>query len=353
MKFGLFSLLDQPEAIDSERLYRETLEHLCYGEELGFDEAWVAEHHFHSYGTCGSPATFLSALAARTRRMRLGSAMSILTLHNPVNVAEDYAVVDALSGGRLDLGVGRGYQPSELGAFGVPMEETRDRFDEALEIIELAWSGKEFSFHGKWHSFDQVRTYPRPVQDPAPPVFIASISAATFDLVRERSGRYGIAASLLTSGFPTVRKGLNEFVDSLDEGDERDVMLVLPAYIGSSDEEAMDTMTRYMTPYFETVKHLLPGALGEEVEASYEEYAAMAKAAANIDMAKFCRRFPVGSAETATERLVELLRELPATRVVMWMKFGEMPPRVARASMERMVEDVLPVLRREFAASSG
>ena len=349
MRFGLFSLLEQPDDTTPERAFQNTLDHFVYGEELGFDSAWVAEHHFHAYGTCGSPATFLSALATRTRRIRLGPAVAILTLHNPVQIAEDYAVVDVLSGGRLELGAGRGYQPSELAGFGVPMSETRDRFDEALEILELAWSGKEFSYEGRWHSFERVRTYPEPVQRPAPPVFLASISAETFALVRERPGRYGIAASLLTSGFSTVRQGINTFVDSLDPGEERDISLVVPAYVGSSNEEAFDTAVRYMSWYFDTVKHLLPGAMGEELDPSYKDYAGLSQASANIDMAKFTRRFPIGDVEHSTERLLALLKEIPVNRVVLWMNIGGMPPRLVRASMERMIEQVIPAVRRELA----
>ncbi|RIK03299.1 MAG: luciferase, partial [Acidobacteria bacterium] len=118
MKFGIFYVLECPDR-DFSRAYREMLEQIAYAEQLGFDEVWLAEHHGSDYGSMPSPQVAAAAIAARTERMRIGIAVSNLTFDWPVRIAEDYAMVDVISGGRLDFGVGRGYQPDEFHNMGV------------------------------------------------------------------------------------------------------------------------------------------------------------------------------------------------------------------------------------------
>jgi alkanesulfonate monooxygenase SsuD/methylene tetrahydromethanopterin reductase-like flavin-dependent oxidoreductase (luciferase family) len=149
MRLGLFSVVDHyPSELERATgdFYAELLEQAEAADEWGFDSFWVAEHHFHEYGAVPRPPVLLAAAAQRTRRIRLGSGVVVLPFDHPLRVAEDYAMVDVLSGGRLNLGVGSGYLKHEYAGFGVDPEDKRARFDEALEILLRAWTGERFSY---------------------------------------------------------------------------------------------------------------------------------------------------------------------------------------------------------------
>jgi len=156
-------------------LYREHLEESVLAEELGFDNVWASEHHFSPDAWNPSPITFLAAVAARTERVRIGTYVLLLPFHNPVRVAEDIAVLDNISGGRVDLPVGVGSAAQEFHTFGIPFNERLGRTFEALRIIERCFAGEEFSHKGKYYEFPNVRMTTTPVQKPGPPIWVASM----------------------------------------------------------------------------------------------------------------------------------------------------------------------------------
>ena len=173
-------------------LYRDHLEEAVLAEELGFDCVWVSEHHFSPECWNPSPFTFLAAVAARTERLRLGTYVLLLPLHNPVRVAEDVAVLDLLSRGRVDLGVGVGSSPAEFDTFGIPLGERLGRTFEALRIIERCFSGEKFSHAGKYYTFPDVHLTTRPVQRPGPPILVAAMGEQSVAWTARRG--YGMAA---------------------------------------------------------------------------------------------------------------------------------------------------------------
>ena len=180
MKFGIFSVVDHyPKELPrtSGQFYAELLEQVEAAEEWGFESFWIAEHHFHEYGSIPRPPIWMAAAAQRTRRIRLGSAVVVLPFDNPLRTAEDYAMVDILSNGRLDLGTGSGYLKHEFEGFGIDPEEKRERFDEALEILLRTWTGERFSYQGKYHRVKDVQLNVVPLQKPRPPVWIATLRA--------------------------------------------------------------------------------------------------------------------------------------------------------------------------------
>ena len=156
-------------------LYREHLEESVLAEELGFDNVWASEHHFSPDAWNPSPITFLAAVAARTERVRIGTYVLLLPFHNPVRVAEDIAVLDNISGGRVDLPVGVGSAAQEFHTFGIPFNERLGRTFEALRIIERCFAGEEFSHKGKYYEFPNVCMTTTPVQKPGPPIWVASM----------------------------------------------------------------------------------------------------------------------------------------------------------------------------------
>jgi alkanesulfonate monooxygenase SsuD/methylene tetrahydromethanopterin reductase-like flavin-dependent oxidoreductase (luciferase family) len=156
-------------------LYRAHLEEAVLAEELRFDCVWVSEHHFSPDCWNPSPFTFLAAVAARTRCVRLGTYVLLLPLHNPLRIAEDVAVLDNISEGRVDLGVGVGSSPAEFRTFGVPIEGRLGRTFEALRIIERCFTGEKFSHRGKYYDFPDVEMTTIPVQRPGPPILVAAM----------------------------------------------------------------------------------------------------------------------------------------------------------------------------------
>jgi alkanesulfonate monooxygenase SsuD/methylene tetrahydromethanopterin reductase-like flavin-dependent oxidoreductase (luciferase family) len=187
MKFSTFHLFHRFEGQTAREVYDYQLEIAELCEELGFDGLWVAEHHFRDYGLVPNIFTLLSYLAARTDRLRLGTGIVVLPLHNPVHVAEEAAMVDLLSGGRLEMGIGRGYQSVEFESFGVDLGEARERFNEALDMITALWTQENVHFQGKFYGTgNEVTLMPRPVQQPHPPLHVAAVSPETVELYAAR-----------------------------------------------------------------------------------------------------------------------------------------------------------------------
>jgi len=177
MRFGLFGGAKTKRSLGSgdSHGYSDFIDYVVEAERLGFHSVFLVEHHFTGAGQVSASLTLLTYLAARTRTMRLGTAVVVLPWHNPVLVAEQAATLDLLSGGRLEFGVGKGYRAGEFAGFQIPMTEAAERFDEAIEIIRKAWTSEgTFSHHGKrWH-FDNIVVEPEPLQRPHPPLWLAA-----------------------------------------------------------------------------------------------------------------------------------------------------------------------------------
>ncbi len=197
-----------------DEYFQQLLEQVQLAEELGFECFWFTEHHFLPYGgAVPNPAVMLAAAAARTRRIRLGSAVSILPLRHPLQTAEDYAMVDVASGGRLEFGIGLGNTAVDYTHYGVPRDESRARFEEAAEIIAAAWSEERFSHHGRYWQLADVALYPRPVQRPHPPIWVAGTSPDSLGW----AGRHGYNVMSVAHVRPSelVRPGVAAWQEGL------------------------------------------------------------------------------------------------------------------------------------------
>jgi len=177
LKFGVFALPTYFAETDGsiDQFYQHVLALMEDAERLGFHSGWCNEHHFHPYGgMIPAPPVLLAALAARTSRLRLGTSVALLPLHHPLHSAEAYAMLDQISGGRLELGIGRGFMRYDYETYGVPWEEGQARVLETLDVILKAWQQQPFSHQGRFFAFDDVSVWPPPLQQPHPPIWGAA-----------------------------------------------------------------------------------------------------------------------------------------------------------------------------------
>ena len=190
MRFGLFGSATAKHSgpdVDSGQGYRDFTEYNVEAEAMGLHSTFVVEHHFTGYGQVSASLTLLTWVAARTKTLRLGTAVLVLPWHNPVLIAEQAATIDLLSGGRLDFGVGKGYRHNEFSGFKIPIEEADGRFEESLDVITKAWTHTDrFSHDGKYWKFEDVVVEPPTAQKPHPPFWMGAGSPESIRKVAER-----------------------------------------------------------------------------------------------------------------------------------------------------------------------
>ena len=187
MKVGVLQFFSWPGRHGPlEEVFARALERIEIMDRGGFDAVWLAEHHFTTFSVCPSVHMLGTLAAARTRRLRIGTAVSLAALYHPLRLAEEVALLDMLSGGRVNWGAGRGFAHSEFNAFGIAPAESTERFHEAVDIVLQAWTEDKLSYAGKHFIFDQVEVLPKPLQKPHPPVWMAATSEAAVDWAASR-----------------------------------------------------------------------------------------------------------------------------------------------------------------------
>src|SRR5713101_5874566 len=183
-EFGMFHEFQCPAGTSQPAAFAESFEQVEAAERWGLDAMWLAEIHVApERSVCAAPLTIASAIAARTKRMKIGTGVQVLPLCHPLRLAEEAATVDQISQGRLIFGVGRSGFPRSYMAYGVSYAESKERFNEALEVIRLAWTQPSFSYEGKYHSYHDVHFSPQPFQKPLPPIRVAATSPDTFPAI--------------------------------------------------------------------------------------------------------------------------------------------------------------------------
>jgi alkanesulfonate monooxygenase SsuD/methylene tetrahydromethanopterin reductase-like flavin-dependent oxidoreductase (luciferase family) len=172
--------------IPLESVYARAVERFEIMEASGYDAVWLAEHHFSGYSVCPSVHMMGTLAAARTERMRIGTAVSLAPFYNPLRLAEEVALLDVISGGRVNWGAGRGFSPKEFSAFGVPVAESGPRFHEAVDVVLNAWTHEKLSHRGEFFEYDDIEVLPKPAQAPHPPVWMAATSEPAIDWAASR-----------------------------------------------------------------------------------------------------------------------------------------------------------------------
>jgi len=348
MRFGLFfQAPESPGRTHAER-YAEVFDLIVLAEALGFDVAWLAELHFGgAFSLLANPLMLVPVIAQRTRRIRIGTAVTLLALHHPLSCAEQAATADLLSGGRLEFGVGRGSIPSQFHGFGVPVAENRARFDEALEIIRLAWTRERFSYRGAFHSVEDVSVVPKPLQQPHPPIRVAVHTAESFAHIGDLG--LPIYSGTTTTPLPQLREYVALYRDRLAAAghpwQSEQMALMLPVHVGATARAARDAMRPGVLKYYQNLQAIfsaLPESYGEHLP----RLKMIEETVANLPYEKFCRDQGVfGDAAEVIDRLQAARDEFGLSQIICWFDQGSMLERAeVERTMRRFADQVMPKL---------
>jgi alkanesulfonate monooxygenase SsuD/methylene tetrahydromethanopterin reductase-like flavin-dependent oxidoreductase (luciferase family) len=181
VKFGVLQFFSWSRRIPLEEVYERAFQRIAIMDETGYDTVWLAEHHFNTYSVCPSIHLMGTWVAARTKNLRIGTAVSLAAMYHPLRLAEEVALLDVLSGGRVNWGVGRGFDAAEFRNFGVPIEESSERMHEAAEIVMAAWAPGRLNYRGRFWQFEGVEVLPKPAQQPHPPFWMAATSPESIE----------------------------------------------------------------------------------------------------------------------------------------------------------------------------
>jgi alkanesulfonate monooxygenase SsuD/methylene tetrahydromethanopterin reductase-like flavin-dependent oxidoreductase (luciferase family) len=248
MRFGTFSYTQARPGVPEKQAYDELLEQIESTDRLGFHEAWFAEHHHSDYGLLPSPNLVTAALARRTERLRFGNLISVLPLYDPIRLAEECAMLDIMTGGRLNVGLGRGVPKDDM-KHRLDREAAQARFDEGIEILMKAWTGETFSFSGKAWSYDEISCRPQPLQQPHPPIYYGATSPDSPVMVARRGWNLALSRQPLGNSATAIRKYRDARAATPGLTGNGDAIMVRDIYVADSDEqawrEAIPELTRY------------------------------------------------------------------------------------------------------------
>ncbi|MYC00581.1 MAG: LLM class flavin-dependent oxidoreductase, partial [Chloroflexi bacterium] len=175
MKFGVLQFFSWPgRRVPLPTVYERALNRIDIMDETGYDCVWLAEHHFSTYSVCPSVHLMGMHVAGRTKHLRIGTAVTLASFYHPLRIAEEVALLDILSGGRVNWGAGRGFDRTEFRAFGVEFEESYPRFRESVQVVIEAWRQERITWHGDYYDFDEIEVLPKPYQQPTPPFWVAA-----------------------------------------------------------------------------------------------------------------------------------------------------------------------------------
>jgi alkanesulfonate monooxygenase SsuD/methylene tetrahydromethanopterin reductase-like flavin-dependent oxidoreductase (luciferase family) len=344
MQCGLFTELQCPEGRRESQLYDELLEQIVQAEALGFDAMWMAELHFHRrFSILSAPLLTAAAAAQRTRRLRIGIAVNLLPLHHPVRLAEEGAVLDVLSHGRLDFGVGRGHPfPGVYDNFRVDPADSRVRFSEALDVLIGAWTHESFDYHGTVFQVSDLAVVPRPVQQPHPPIFVAAGSPETFTATGERG--LGILVPGHVQPLSAVQEHLANYrkagLAAGHDGRQR-VTFLIPMYVAENQREAENDPEPHVMYYYDVLGGLLSGEFPE----SYQRYGESRRRMGTLTYDTIRQERAIfGEPSYCLERLQQIREMLGVQQIMAWMNIGGMPHDKVLRSMRLFAERVMPEL---------
>lgn len=345
MKFSLFHLptfFPQFHASETQ-FYHNMLEETDRAEALGFHAVWLAEHHFYTYGGhIPSVPVMGAAIAQRTKRLRIGSGIALLPLQDPIRLAEEFALLDCLSGGRLDFGIGRGFQKAEYDAFERDMGDSRTLFEEAHDIITKAWSQERFSHEGKFRRVHDLQVIPKPVQK-LPPIYVASIfTPASF----EWTGRMGYNLMVVPyAANPEVLAGniklFHDTYTAQGHTSEPDLFAVYHFYCGETPEKAKQEPREAMLRYLSAAAEPNREPAYSEQYSAYGQLREGFKSMMNYDEVLYPHRLIFGDPAQCVERITHI-QSTGVTHIGLLADFGGLEYAKILASLDRFAHEVMP-----------
>lgn len=345
MDFGIFSLCNRRESGQTAaQLIAEARERVVLAEQAGFSTAWFAEHHFSNYSLIPSPLIMVAHCAAVTSRIRLGTGIVIASLYQPARLLSEVAFVDAMTEGRLILGVGSGYQSHELERFDTTVEDSPDMTEEMLDILEGGLTRDVFEYQGKHFSFPRTHMALPPVQKPLPPIWYAGANAQ----LQHRAARKGypvIVSNLAHSPSDAIES--RHRLERIWEEEGQDLSTLRFAthrfcLVTDSKEEAREyadhCRSQYrLSRYLRERPEELTGGLLPEIPASNEP-----------SLEDFLDFHPIGDAATVAEKLAAEIRAVRPVHSAIYMNAGAFEQKKALRAMERFGAEVLPLLEKEL-----
>jgi len=346
LEFGVFHEFQRPPGASEAEAFAQSFAVIDAAERQGLDVMWLAELHFApERSVLASPLILAGALAERTRRMKIGTAVQVLPLCHPLRVAEEAATVDQLSQGRLIFGVGRSGFPRTYEAYGVPYAESRERFAETLEIVKRAWREERFSYHGKYFSYDNVAVVPKPWQKPHPPIRIAATSPDTFPAIGALGHAAFVAARIGTlSDLAPQVQSYREAYKAAGHPGPGEIYLRVPVYVAETDRRARDEPEESIMNFFRYIGDRLADSASRPGARTVEDRAARAQQLQTIDYDEALReKMIVGTPERVADRLTELREELGINGILAELNPGGLIPheRVMNA-LRLLCEEVMP-----------
>jgi alkanesulfonate monooxygenase SsuD/methylene tetrahydromethanopterin reductase-like flavin-dependent oxidoreductase (luciferase family) len=248
MRFGTFSYNQARPWATERQAFEELLAQIELTERVGFDEAWFAEHHHSDYGMLSSPNLIIAALSRRTTRLRMGNLVSVLPLYDPMRLAEECAILDILTDGRLNVGLGRGVPKDDM-KHRLDRETAQARFEEGIEILTRAWTGETFTYSGKAWSYQDISCRPQPLQKPYPPIYYGATSPESPAMVARRGWNLALSRQPLANCAKAIAAYRAERTSLGHLNGGGDAIMVRDVYVAENDEqawrEAVPELTRF------------------------------------------------------------------------------------------------------------
>jgi alkanesulfonate monooxygenase SsuD/methylene tetrahydromethanopterin reductase-like flavin-dependent oxidoreductase (luciferase family) len=351
MHIGMFMEFGFRESGLDGEAFREGFELVDAAEAWGLDSAWLSEFHFSPQrSVLSSPIVTASAMAARTKRMRIGMAVYVLPLTNPLRVAEEAATLDHICQGRLDFGIGRSGFRRAYNSYNIDYDESQERFDEALAVLREAWKGKPFSYDGKFYKVTEAQVVPQPIQKPTPPMRMAATSPGTFSKVAKEG--LPLFVGLRGDGLEALRQNLDVYRTTWKEAGhsgEGSVFLRVPVYAADTQEVALEEPRKNITYYFERQAKMVAASQASAVKAGSntsgaENMIAKLESLSYDDILK--SRVAFGSAAGLIDRFNEWSEILGIDGVIAELNAGGMltEPQI-KNSLRIITHDVMPAFK--------
>jgi len=348
MHFGLFSLMTQRDrAVSPRQLYQEMVEQVKMAEQIGFDIAWFAEHHFSNYCLCPSPLAMAIALAPQTTKIRLGTAVIVAPLYHPLRMLEEIGMLDVISDGRAVVGVGTGYQQYEFHRFGISLEAGRDTFLETLDVLEQYMSGGPVKYDGKVIKIPETHFVVHPIQQ-RPEIYVAGL--ARDPVTRGRVADHGYVP-IFTTGWSTIAqmqetRDLVTAANKHAKGDKLRAPYAMQRYVFVTDDKQEALKAAEAARYIRRVAMSMRNNVARLDGAFLQEMPAPDEPA----LEEIANRMIVGDAETCAEKLTAELTALQPVHVSCFMGLPAMEQSRTLRSMEQFGTKVMPALEQRFGS---